>query len=359
MWPFLGKLLGKKSDTVLGIDISSNAVKVLELSRHNDLYRVESYAVASLAPNAIVENDIKDVPAVASAIELALARSGSKITSAATAIPSSTVITKVLQLDATMEDAEMVEHVQLEAARYVPYPLEEVALDFSVLGLAEKEPGKVNVLVVAARNEQTESRAEALREAGLQPKIIDVESYAIERAAQLCVEELPEGGKNKVIAVVDIGAVFTTITVLHNLKTIYNCEEVFGGKQLTEAIQHRYGLTYEQAGTLKKQGHIADDYIQEVLLPYCESIVPLIRRSLQLFFAASRFTEVHAILLAGGGANISGLCDLIKERLATPCFIANPFSNMAVNSHVDAAALNADSTSLMVCCGLALRSFSE
>lgn len=349
--------IGKKSNKVLGIDISSTAVKILELSIHNRHYKVESYAVASIPSHAIIENDIKDIPAVAEAIELAYIRANSSIKSVAAAVPSSAIITKVLQVDATISELEMSEHIQLEAGRYIPYPLEEVALDFTVLGVNEKEPTKVDVLVVAARNEHVEARAEAIRQAGLIPKIIDVESYAIERVCNLISDQFNNKGKNQTIAVVDIGSVFTTITILHDLHTIYSRDEVFGGRQLTEAIQRRYGLTYEQAGLMKKQGQFSDDYVPEILTPFRESLIPLIRRSLQLFFSASRYTEVEHILLAGGGAMIPGISQLIQERLGTPCTIANPFSDMSISSRISVATIAADSSSLMTCCGLALRSF--
>ncbi|MFN7096322.1 MAG: pilus assembly protein PilM [Gammaproteobacteria bacterium] len=349
--------IGKKSNKVLGVDISSTAVKILELSMHDHHYKVESYAVASIPSHAVVENDIKDVAAVAEAIELAYIRSNSSLKSVAAAVPSSAIITKTLQLDASLSDLEMGEQIQLEAGRYIPYPLEEVALDYTVLGVNEKENAKVDVLVVAARNEHVESRADAIRQAGLNPKIIDVESYAIERVCNLLANQFTNNGKNQTIAVVDIGSVFTTITILHDLHTVYSRDEMFGGRQLTEAIQRRYGLTYEQAGLMKKQGKFSDDYVPEVLTPFRESLIPLIRRSLQLFFSASRFTEVEHILLAGGGAMIPGISNLIQERLGTSCSIANPFSDMSVNSRVSIATITADSSSLMTCCGLALRSF--
>ena len=187
--------------------------------------------------------------------------------------------------------------------------------------------------------------------------IVDVETYAIERACQFITHKLPDFGQDKTIAIIDIGSVITSITVLHNLSTIYTREEVFGGKQLTEAIQRRYGLTYEEAGLAKKQGALADDYVPEVLDPFREALIPLIRRSLQFFFSASNYNEVDHIVLAGGGAFIPGLTDLVTERLGTSCTIADPFIDMTISNRVNRASLAADAPALMVCCGLALRSF--
>ncbi|MBB72337.1 MAG: pilus assembly protein PilM [Legionellales bacterium] len=343
----------------VGIDISSTSVKLLELSQHGSSYRVEAYGVAALPQEAVVENDIKDIEAVGEAIKLVVGRSRTQCKFAATAVPSSSVITKIIQMDASLDDHDMETQVSLEAGRYIPYPLEEVSLDFEILGYNEKDESKVDVLIAASRSENVDVRIDAVAEGELTTKIIDVESYALERTFPLIADQLPNKGIDKTIAVVDIGSTMTTITILHNLKTIYSREEVFGGKQLTEAIQRRYGLTFEEAGIAKKEGGLADDYIPEVLDPFREALVPLIRRSLQFFFSASRFNSVDHIIWAGGGAMIPGLHDLIKERLEVESSVANPFADMTLANKVDAAQLSADAPSLMVCCGLALRSFAH
>lgn len=278
------KIFTNQKPRVLGVDISSTSVKVLELSKHNGKFYVEGFAVAPLPHNTIVENEIKDIDAVAEALRLAVTRSGTHLKHVACAVASSAVISKVIQLDASLEGIDLETQVELEAGRFIPYPLQEVALDFEVQGINETNPEKIDVLVVASREENVDVRANTIRAAGLIPQIIDVESYATERACPLIAEQLPDHGVNKVIAIVDIGAVMTTITVLKDMKTIYTREEFFGGKQLTEAIQRRYGLSYEQAGKAKKKGDVSDDYEPELLDPFRESLVPLIRRALQLFF---------------------------------------------------------------------------
>ena len=350
-------LLSKKQSRMVGVDVSSTSVKLLELSQRGDQFRVESYGVAPLLADAMVEGDVKDIEAVGDATKLLVARSRTSNSNAIIAVPGSSVITKVIQMDANLEEQEMEAQIHLEASRYIPYPMEEVSLDFQVLGLNEKNPEKVNIFIAASRTENVNARVEALKIGGLNTMVVDVETYAIERAVSLITESLPNEGKDKTIAIIDIGSVITSITVLHNLSTIYNREEVFGGKQLTEAIQRRYGLTYEEAGLAKKHGALADDYVPEVLDPFREALIPLIRRSLQFFFSASNYNEVDHIVLAGGGAFIPGLTDLATERLGTSCTVADPFTQMSIARRVDQAALAADAPALMVCCGLALRSF--
>lgn len=347
--------IGKKSNKMLGLDIGSSSVKILELAQVGNNYQVESYAAVPIPSHAIIENDLKNITLVAEAIATAHKQSQSTLKLVAAAVPTSSVINKILPMDADMSAQEMAEQIPLEAARYVPYPLEEVALDFTVLGNNEKEPGKLDVLIVAARHEQIQSRTEAIHLAGLIPKIMDVESYAIERVCHFIVEQLPNKGKNQIIAVIDIGAVLTTMTILHDLRTIYHRDEVFGGRQLTEAIQIKYNLSDETAELMKKQDSLRDDYVSEVLAPFREMLISLIHRSLQLFFSASRFTEVDHILLAGGGAMINGISALIQEYLSTPCTVVNPFINMSLNHKVSTSVIAADSSGLVTCCGLALR----
>ena len=162
---------------------------------------------------------------------------------------------------------------------------------------------------------------------------------------------------DKVIAVVDIGATMTTLSVLTNTGAPYTREQLFGGKQLTEEIQRRYSLSVEEAGLAKKQGGLPDDYETEVLQPFKEAVVQQVTRSLQFFYSSSAYDDVDHIILAGGTSSIDGLSDMVAAKLGTPCTIANPFGNMTLSSRVNEANLAADAPALMIACGLALRSF--
>lgn len=353
-------LFPKKAHPILGIDISSTAAKVLALSRDSgSRLRVESFGLAAIPPDAIVENNIKDLAAVSEALQLALGRARPNTQHAGIAMPSTAVISKVLQVDATLSDEELEAHIELEAASSIPFPLEEVRMDFTVLGINEKDPSKSNVLLVASRMEHVDARIDVLEEAGLIVDFVDVETFAVERATNYLKETLPDNGINKTVAVIDFGATMTTLTVLYNMQAIYSREEIFGGRQLTEAIQRRYHLSYEDAGRMKKIGGLPDDYKEEVLYPFRESLIPLVRRSMQFFLSSGHGQSVDHILLAGGGANIDGLSDMISERLSAPCTVVNPFINMSLSRSINEANLHQDASSLLVCSGLALRGFPE
>ncbi len=348
--------LEQKAKPVLGLDISSTSVKLLELSRQGDNYRVEGYSVRALPPNVVVEKNINDLEAVADVVRAVSQQAKSKVKQAAVAVAGSAVITKLIEMPSGLSDDAMETQISLEADQYIPYPLEEVAIDFEVQGESERNPDQVDVLLAACRRENVDLRVNVLELAGLQPKVVDVEAYTMERAFALIAEQL-EDQEDQVVAVVDIGATMTTLSVLVDGKTVYTREQLFGGKQLTEEIQRRYGLSTEEAGLAKKQGGLPDDYDLEVLEPFKDAVVQQVTRSLQFFFSSSQYNDVDHIVLAGGVAAMEGLVELIEEKLGTQTSVANPFANMAVSPRVNAVALANDAPALMIATGLAMRSF--
>lgn len=349
-------LFKKKSNMLLGIDISSTSVKLIELSRSGGRYKVEAYAVEPLPPNAVVEKNIAELEVVGQVITRLIAKSRTTLKQAAVAVSGSAVITKQIQMESGLSDDELETQLKIEADQYIPYPIEEVAIDFEVLG-PSGVAGRDNVLLAACRKENVEVREAALALAGLTAKVVEVEAYALERSFQLVSNQLAGGRENLIVAVVDIGATMTTLSIMRNGTTIYTREQVFGGKQLTDEIQRRYGLSVEEAGLAKKQGGLPDDYELEVLEPFKEGVVQQISRSLQFFFAAGQYSEVDYILLAGGTSSIPNLDRLVQQKLGTPTLVANPFADMSLSNKVNAGALASDAPALMIACGLAMRSF--
>lgn len=353
---FQGLFGRKKSEPVLGLDISSTSVKMLELSYSSGQYRVESYAVASLPPNSVVEKNIAEVDGVAEAIRNAVSIGRCKVKQVAVAVSGSAVITKLIDMPIGLNDDAMETQISLEADQYIPYPLDEVALDFEVQGSSETNSEQVEVLLAACRRENVDLRVDAVELAELAPKIVDVEAYALERVFGLIRAGL-DCEDAAVIAVVDIGATMTTLSILVDGKTVYTREQLFGGKQLTDEIQRRYGLTVEEAGLAKKQGGLPDDYEPEVLEPFKDAVLQQITRSLQFFFSSSQYNDVDQIVLAGGVAAMPGFAEIVEEKLGASTVVANPFADMTVASRVNAMALSNDAPSLMIACGLAMRSF--
>jgi type IV pilus assembly protein PilM len=350
-------LFKKKPNVLLGLDISSTSVKLLELSRNNGRYRVEAYAVEPLPPNAVVEKNISDVEGVGEAIKRVLSRSKASARLAAVAVAGSAVITKTIEMDASLTDEEMENQITVEADQYIPYPLDEVAIDFEVQGLSERNPEQVEVLLAACRRENVEMREASLALGSVKAAVVDIEAHAMKRAFELIKPQLGNNPQDLVVAIIDIGATMTTLSVLADDRSIYTREQLFGGKQLTEEIQRRYSLSFEEAGLAKKQGGLPDDYEEEVLQPFKEAVLQQVTRSLQFFFSSSQYDDVDYIVLAGGTASIDGLADMIENKLGTPTLIANPFVDMALAGKVDADALANDAPAMMIACGLAMRSF--
>ena len=349
----------RKKTALLGIDISSTSIKLLELSKNGDQYKVEAQAVEPLPADAVVEKNIQDAEAVSEAIKKAIKRTNTKAKFAAVAVAGSAVITKSIQMPASLSDKELEEQIQLEADQYIPYPLDEINLDFQVIGPSEKAPDMNDILLAASRSENVEIRTAALDMANLTAKIVDVEAYTIESSVPMVVEKIPEITSDSIIAVIDIGATMTSLNVIINNTLIYTREQAFGGKQLTEEIMRRYALSYEEAGRLKKEGGLPDNYIPEVLEPFKETMAQQVSRFLQFFYTAGHHDNVDIIVLAGGCASIAGIDEHIEEQLGVKTIIANPFSNMSLSNKINPTTLSNDAPSMMIACGLALRSFDD
>ncbi len=352
----LGLFGKRKSTPVLGLDISSTTVKLLELSHTGERYRVESYAVSSLPADAVIEKNVNDIEGVANAIRNVVNQSKTKVKNVAAAVAGSSVITKSIDMPAGLSEDDLETQLTLEADQYIPYPLEEVAIDFEVQGTVPDNETRVEVLLAACRRETIDTRVEAIEAAELTAKIMDVEAFAMERAFGLVRHQLDIEDENTV-ALVDIGAQMTTLNVLTSGQTIYTREQLFGGKQLTDEIMRRYGLPVEEAGLAKKQGGLPDDYEPEVLEPFKDAVVQQVARSLQFFFSSSQYNDVDYIVLAGGVSSMDGLAEMVQDKLGTPATVANPFADMAISAKVNAVALSSDAPALMIACGLAMRSF--
>ena len=259
------KLFKSKHRSILGVDISSTSVKILEVSSSGDQYCVEWYGSAILPENAMEGNIVKNVDAVASTIKKLIANAQFSSRLVALAVPDSSAISKIIQVNDGLSDQEIEEVVVTEADKYIPYPIDEINIDFNVLGHSAKNAAMLDVLIVASRAENVSNRVEVITRAGLDAKIVDVESYAVERVTQLLKSELPAGGEKKNIAIIDIGAVYTHLFVLHGMKIIFSREEEFGGRQLIDAVVQRYDLGRSEALVAIEQGTLPSDYVNEVL----------------------------------------------------------------------------------------------
>lgn len=351
-------IFGSKTRSLVGVDISSSAIKMVELAgSEKDGYRVERYVIEVLPKDAVSDGNIANLELVAESIKRAWKRMSTSTKAAALALPTAAVITKKITVPAGQRDDLLELQVESEASQYIPFALEEVNLDFQVLGPNASSPDDIEVLIAASRKEKVEDRVAVVEAAGLKPVVMDVESYAMLAAFELIEKQLPEGAKDKIIALIDVGANAMNLTVFRNNEQLYVREQGFGGNLLTQDIARHYGMSFEEAEVAKRNNSLPDKFETELLRPYVENMALEVSRSLQFFFTSTAFSQVDLIVLAGGCAVILGADEVVASRTQISTIIANPFANMVFSSRIMGKNLLADAPLLMVACGLALRRF--
>ena len=353
-------LFRRKQRPLIGLDITTSSIKLIELSMAGNEYRVEAYAGEATPANSINEKIIVDPEAVGEAVKRAIKRAGTRTLDVAIAISGDAAITKVIQMPKNLLGAELEAQVALQADQYIPFPMDEVSYDFEVVGPSEKYQDSIDVLLVATRTENVELRKAAVISAGLTPRIVDVEAFALENACKLMTHQMPDGGLGRTVAVVDFGASSTTFSVLQNLRVAYTRDFSFGGQQLTEEIMRTYGLSLEEAGRSKKEGGLPGNYQSEVLDPFIDDMTQQVSRSLQFYLASGSGREQpEKILICGGCANITGVADVIASRVGIAAERGDPLGQMNMAPRVKAQNVARDATALLTACGLALRSFDD
>ena len=237
-------LFTESTPPLVGVDISSTAVKMVELSDNGrGGYKLEGYSISALPKEAIVDGNIGDLEKVVDGVKLAWKLLGSREKRVALALPASAVISKKVLMSAGLREEDMEVQVEAEANQYIPFSLDEVNIDFQVIGAAPNNPDEVEVLIAAARKEKIEDRVAAAEGAGLKVTVMDVENYATEAAYSLVASQLPNSGREQTVMIVDIGASMMHVNVLHDNKSVYMRDQSFGGGQLTQEIQRRFGLS--------------------------------------------------------------------------------------------------------------------
>lgn len=341
-----------QKESLLGLDISSSAIKLVEMTRKGRDYRIESYAVAPLPEGVANEKDIVEPEPVGEAIRKALRDSRTRLKHCALAIPTSMAISKIVQMSASIPKAEMEAQMAMEADQHIPYPMNEVNYDFEVLGPSVHAPDTVDILLAATRSENVEVRVAAAEMAGLTVDIVDTETHALEKVLRHLTSELEQ---HETLAIVDFGATMTGISVFEQGRLTFSREQAFGGRQLTEEIMHRYGLSWQEAGLAKKEGNLPENYVSEVLEPFKDNMVRQLHRFLQFYYASSQRDSVSQVLLCGGCARIPGIDEQAQSVIGLPVRVVNPFTRVGLGSKVSPVRFTNDMQALLVAAGLSLR----
>ena len=349
-----------QTPTLIGLDIGSSSVKLVELAETGGgTLRLERYAIEPLPRGAVVDGNIDKIDVVAEAVKRAWRRSGARVKNVAMALPASAVITKRISLPGSLREDELEMQVESEANQYIPFALDEVSLDFQVLGAIPNAPDDVEVLIAASRKEKVEDRMAVAQAAGLKAVVVDVESYAMRGAVDRLIEQLPNRGEGQVIAIFYLGANSTALTVIHDGEAIYEREQPFGGQQLTGDIARAYGVPIEEAEQKKRSGDLPANYEADVLRPFMDTAVIELTRALQFFFTSTPYNRVDQIMLSGGSAVLTGLAESLMERAQVPTSVISPFKGMEVAAGVREKQLRLDAPALLTPCGLAMRRFDK
>ncbi len=356
----LGSLFSRQPAPLLGLDISSSIVKLVELGRDKAGNMVlERCAIEPLERGWITDGNVEKFDEVAEAVRRLVKKSGTKTKSVAMALPPSAVITKRIVLPGGLTDLELEVQVEAEANQYIPFPLDEVSLDFCVVGPSSSSVGDLDVLIAASRREKVQDIQGLAEAAGLKPVVVDVESYASRLATARLIEGLPNKGVGTIVALFEIGALTTSMQVIRDQEVLYDRDQAFGGAQLTQLIVRQYGFSPEEAESKKRSGELPEDYDASVLRPFVESMVQEIGRALQFFFTSTPHNKVDHIMLAGGSAALPGLTAAVTKQTSFSCSLVNPFDGMEIGDGVRLKKMTREAPSYLTSCGLALRRFSR
>nr|WP_246480788.1 type IV pilus assembly protein PilM [Motiliproteus sediminis] len=341
---------------MLGVDIGSSYVKLLGLSQQAGGYKVDAFSVVHLPEGAVIDNNVQDVPVVAEALEKALRLSGARVKSAATSVPTSLVILKTLEFSTAFTEDELEDQIKVEADQFIPYPLDEVSIDFHIQGPSDSNPDLNEVLLVACRQDSVQSREDAVNGAGMICDVIDVDTYAIERACEVLtpIHEL----EGRTVGLVDIGASSMTLYVLEDGQVVYSREQAFGGNDLTHNLSQVADMSADDVERAKKSGELPDDLVRDYIEPFKQTTAQQISRSLQFYYSSGAHGELEKLLLMGGVAALPGIADTVAQELGISTEVADPFSAMAIDAKINRTKFDIEAASLVLACGLALRGFA-
>ncbi len=356
----LDLLLGRKHPPMVGLDISSSSAKLVELSQSaNGDYVLERFASEPFEKGWITDGQIEKFDEVAEAVRKLVQKSGTKTRQVVMAMPQSAVITKKIVLPAGLREEDLEVQVESEANQYIPFSLDEVSLDFCVIGPSPTSGGDVEVLIAASRKDRVQDRQGLAEAAGLKPVVLDIESHASRLAMSRISAALPNGGRDALVALFEIGADTTSLKVLRDEEMLYDRDQAFGGSQLTQLISRQYGFSFEEAEQKKLSGDLPDDYDTVILAPFVDSLSQEIGRALQYFFTSTPHHKVHYVMLAGGTATLPGLKDRLTELTGFASMVVNPFESMKLGSAVREAKVRREAPAYLTACGLAMRRFAK
>lgn len=352
----LAQLLKRPEIALAGIDIGTHVIKCVVLSKKDENLRLDAFISDNVPPDVVVDREIQDIEQISKVLNRIRKKLPKKVKNASIAVSGSTVFSKIIQMDKGLTDIELEQQIEIEADSLIPYPLDEVFIDFEVIGENALNNKKDDVILSAARKQIVNGRVDALSEGGFTASVVDIEGFALGRAVH---ESLSEEDKDKTIACIDIGANQTLFSVLHQGEVVFSNDQVFGVNQLLQSACNVYGLTPKEAATKLKDDDWPENFENEVLLPYQMNLVQQIKRMLQMYITSSNYDSFDLVMLSGDGSNQSGFVEMVQESISSEVASANPFKDIQLAGDIEQELVNTSGPQFMVAFGLALRRFSS
>lgn len=349
-------LFSKKE--VIALDVGSNSIKLVQLKKVKKGWELEKLALAYLPPEAIVDGSIIDSMTVSNTVQDIVSENKVKITDIVTALTGHSVIIKKVNIPAMSED-DLADSIQWEAEQFIPYPIGDVNLDFQILGDDPEGRGEMEVMLVAVKKDVINDYTNVFKEAGLNPVVVDIDSFAIENMLEINYAVDPE----EIIAIVHIGASITSISILMGGMTVFTRSVPNGGNQVTEEIQRQFNISFKDAEDFKLGKAVEGldpGALDAVLESVSHGMIGEIKRSIDFFLSGAPGLVVNRIVLSGGGAKAKGFKERVQEMTDMPVELANPFENIIANpKKFDPEFLNEMGPNFAVAIGLAIRKMGD
>ena len=339
---------------VLGLDVGTRVVKLVEVQKTRKELQLGYVGCCPLPDGTITEKQIQRPDELANAVMSLYRNSKSKTTKVSLSVAGKSVITKQISLNA-MSDQELEKIIASEAEPYIPFPMEDVSLDFVILGGSPDKPGFMEVLLVAAKKDFVDSYIDVVASLNLTPVVVDVDCYALEVMFDHCYPDV----EDETVALINVGASLTNVNIMTSGKSCFVRDLPLGGDLVTQDIMRFFNVDFIHAENIKRGaslGNISPTYLQDLLSRNVDLLVSELRKTLEFFGTNISRSSVQSIFLSGGGASIYGFSDALASETGLPVHMVDPFRLVSVDpKQFDSAYLNHVGPSMAVAFGLSMR----
>jgi type IV pilus assembly protein PilM len=350
-----------KKDHLVGLDIGSQSIKIVEIEHSKSGRILKNLGIVEISPDLMEEDDVKDIQGIAELIKKLFKRLKIKEKKVAFSVGGYSIIVKRINVQ-TMSEEKLLETIHYEAEQYIPFDINDVNLDFQILGENENNRNQMNVLLVAAKKDLIDEYIDLVESAGRQPSIIDVDAFALQNAYEasyLSPEEIIDEEENETVALIDVGATKTSLNILRGATSLFMRDISMGCDQITRQIAAQLECSLddaEQIKTGKLENKLSQEEHDEILSTFSTEWTTEVRRAFDFFYSSFGESDIQRIILSGGGAHVGALRDMLSVETEASVETINPFGNLIIsNSKFEPAFLEKIAPQAAIALGLALR----